>query len=56
MATKRPTLREQLEELRHDLANVKARLDALELVAQRPKIARVIHDPSRMEPGGATQR
>jgi hypothetical protein len=37
------TLRELIEELRHDLANVKARLDALE----RPKIARVIRDPSR---------
>jgi hypothetical protein len=58
MATKRNkvTLREQLEQMRHDFANLQARVDALELVAQRPKIARVIHDPSRMEPGGATQR
>jgi hypothetical protein len=46
MATKRPTLRDQLEELRHEIANMKARLDALELVARRPKIARVIL-PSR---------
>jgi hypothetical protein len=47
MTTKRkgPTLRDLLEELRHD--------DALE----RPRIARVVIDPARpAEAGGATQR
>ena len=53
MATKRPTLRELLEHLQHEIADVKARLAVLE----RPKIARVIRDPSRpAEVGGATQR
>jgi hypothetical protein len=53
MATKRPTLRELLEHLQHEIADVKARLAVLE----RPKIACVIRDPSRpAEVGGATQR
>jgi hypothetical protein len=43
MATKRPTLRELLEHLQHEIADVKARLAVLE----RPKIACVIRDPSR---------
>jgi hypothetical protein len=48
MATKRRTLRDQLEELQHEVANMKARLDVLE----RPRVAKVIF-PSRREPGGA---
>jgi hypothetical protein len=52
MATKQPTVREQLEKLQHEIANVKARLDALE----RPKVAKVVFDPSRTEPGGDPRR
>jgi hypothetical protein len=49
--SKDKTLRDLLEELQHEVANVKARLDALE----RPKIARVIL-PARTEPGGDPRR
>jgi hypothetical protein len=37
------------ELLRAEIADIKARLDALE----RPRIARVVIDPSKTEPGGA---
>jgi hypothetical protein len=49
MATKRPTLRDQLEELQREIGTIKQRLDVLE----KPKIARVVLPP-RTEPGGAT--
>jgi hypothetical protein len=40
------------EEFRVALAGVRERLDALE----RPKVAKVVFDPSKPESGGATQR
>jgi hypothetical protein len=39
-------------ELRDELAEIRQRLDLLE----KPKIARVVIDPSKPEPGGAPQR
>jgi hypothetical protein len=54
MSTKRPTLRDQLEELQHEIANLQARVDALELIAQRPKIARVILPARPAEAGGGS--
>ena len=49
----RRSLRDQIAELRaelrRDLAEIRTRLCALE----KPKIARVVIDPSRTEPGGA---
>jgi hypothetical protein len=59
MTTKReePTVKELLAELRREVregfASMSERLDQLEQIAQRPRVARVIHDPARPENGGA---
>jgi hypothetical protein len=60
MVTKQPTVRELLLELRHELrdglADIRRRLDELEVIAQRPRVARVI-DPARpVESNGGPQR
>ena len=52
-----PAVPEDLRrEVRDGFASLNARLDALEQVAKRPRVARVVIDPSRAENGGGPAR